>query len=97
MPILYWNVLLGRRSGFGRTAPDFAFGVGMGGRGTFDFLAGHVRRAPRWIRHAGFEWAFLLAMEPRRLWKRYLIRDMKFLVLALREMRKLGGKNETRE
>ena len=74
-----------------------SFGVGMGVGGTFDFLAGHVRRAPRWIRHAGFEWAFRLAMEPRRLWKRYLIRDMKFLVLAMREMRKLGGKNGTRE
>ncbi len=74
-----------------------SFGVGMGVGGTFDFLAGRVRRSPRWIRNAGFEWAFRLAMEPRRLWKRYLLRDVKFLVLAMRELRKHGGKNGSRE
>ncbi len=74
-----------------------SFGVGMGVGGTFDFLAGHVRRAPRWVRNAGFEWAFRLAMEPRRLWKRYLVRDVKFLSLAIREMKSFGGKNGIRE
>ena len=38
---------------------------------SFDFAAGRVRRAPRWIQDSGLEWAFRLAMEPKRLWRRY--------------------------
>lgn len=38
-----------------------------------DFLAGHVARAPRWVADAGFEWAWRLALEPRRLVRRYLV------------------------
>jgi N-acetylglucosaminyldiphosphoundecaprenol N-acetyl-beta-D-mannosaminyltransferase len=38
---------------------------------TIDFLAGRVKRAPRWIQQAGMEWMFRLAQEPRRLWRRY--------------------------
>jgi len=44
----------------------------------FDFLAGDVRRAPRWIRAMRCEWMFRLALEPRRLWRRYLIGNVKF-------------------
>ena len=43
------------------------FGVGA----AFDFLAGRVRQAPRWIQRSGFEWLYRLWQEPRRLWKRY--------------------------
>jgi N-acetylglucosaminyldiphosphoundecaprenol N-acetyl-beta-D-mannosaminyltransferase len=43
--------------------------VGVGG--TIDFLAGHRRRAPMWMRHAGLEWIYRMAQEPRRLFKRY--------------------------
>jgi exopolysaccharide biosynthesis WecB/TagA/CpsF family protein len=39
----------------------------------FDFHAGYLRQAPEYLQRAGLEWAFRLAMEPRRLWKRYLI------------------------
>ena len=39
----------------------------------FDFHSGNKRCAPRWIQRAGFEWLFRFAMEPRRLWRRYLI------------------------
>ena len=39
----------------------------------FDFHAGYLRQAPEFLQRAGLEWAFRLAMEPRRLWKRYLI------------------------
>ena len=48
-----------------------------------DFLAGSARRAPAWMRRAGCEWAFRLAMEPRRLSRRYLVEGPAAL-LALR-------------
>jgi exopolysaccharide biosynthesis WecB/TagA/CpsF family protein len=41
--------------------------------GCFDFLAGSVARAPGWMQAAGLEWAFRLAQEPRRLFRRYLV------------------------
>jgi N-acetylglucosaminyldiphosphoundecaprenol N-acetyl-beta-D-mannosaminyltransferase len=44
------------------------FGVGA----AFDFHAGKVRQAPRWMQRSGLEWFFRLCCEPRRLWKRYL-------------------------
>ncbi len=44
------------------------FGVGA----AFDFHAGLVRQAPRWIQRSGLEWLFRLSCEPRRLWRRYL-------------------------
>jgi N-acetylglucosaminyldiphosphoundecaprenol N-acetyl-beta-D-mannosaminyltransferase len=43
----------------------------MGVGAAFDFHAGTVREAPRFIRRSGFEWLYRLASEPRRLWKRY--------------------------
>jgi N-acetylglucosaminyldiphosphoundecaprenol N-acetyl-beta-D-mannosaminyltransferase len=43
--------------------------VGVGA--AFDFHAGTVRQAPAWLQRMGMEWAFRLAMEPRRLWRRY--------------------------
>lgn len=39
----------------------------------FDFAAGSVREAPRWLRGTGLEWVYRLVREPRRLWRRYLI------------------------
>ncbi|WP_241032189.1 WecB/TagA/CpsF family glycosyltransferase [Rhodococcus pseudokoreensis] len=50
----------------------------------FDFLAGTVREAPLWIQQSGLEWLFRLAMEPRRLWKRYLIGNFTFVYHAER-------------
>lgn len=55
--------------------------IGVGG--TLDFFAGRRRRAPRLIQQAGLEWAVRLAQEPRRLWRRYLLRDLPtFLAIA---------------
>ncbi|MEQ8877088.1 MAG: WecB/TagA/CpsF family glycosyltransferase [Phycisphaerales bacterium] len=48
----------------------------------FDFLAGNVRRAPEWVRRRRMEWAWRLAMEPRRLAKRYVIGNATFLARA---------------
>jgi N-acetylglucosaminyldiphosphoundecaprenol N-acetyl-beta-D-mannosaminyltransferase len=51
--------------------------VGVGA--AFDFHAGVVRQAPRFIQRSGFEWLFRLLMEPRRLWRRYLQNNPAFL------------------
>jgi N-acetylglucosaminyldiphosphoundecaprenol N-acetyl-beta-D-mannosaminyltransferase len=59
-------------------APVLA-GVGA----AFDFHAGFKRQAPRIIQRSGFEWAFRLACEPRRLWRRYAVVVPSFLVLTL--------------
>jgi N-acetylglucosaminyldiphosphoundecaprenol N-acetyl-beta-D-mannosaminyltransferase len=45
----------------------------------FDFLAGTKRQAPLWMQHNGLEWTFRFATEPRRLWKRYLFGNARFL------------------
>jgi N-acetylglucosaminyldiphosphoundecaprenol N-acetyl-beta-D-mannosaminyltransferase len=45
--------------------------VSVGVGGTIDFLAGHRKRAPRWMQQSGVEWIFRMAQEPRRLFKRY--------------------------
>ncbi len=57
-------------------------GVVMIGVGAaFDFHAGRVRQAPAWIQRNGLEWLFRLAMEPARLWRRYLLVTPRFLPL----------------
>lgn len=58
--------------------------VGVGG--TFDVLTGYVRRAPRALQVAGLEWSWRLAMEPRKMWKRYLRTNTEFLWLAAQEI-----------
>ena len=45
-----------------------------------------MRRAPRWIQKTGFEWLWRIAMEPRRLWRRYLVEDMVFFRIFGREL-----------
>lgn len=45
----------------------------------FDFLSGTKRQAPVWLQDHGLEWAFRLATEPRRLWRRYLVGNLRFL------------------
>lgn len=51
----------------------------------FDYLAGNVYRAPRWITDNGFEWLARLIIEPRRLWKRYLIGNPLFLYRVFKQ------------
>ncbi len=73
-----------------RTRLDVPVIMGVGG--SFDVLAGHVRRAPPILRRAGLEWSWRLAMEPRKMWKRYLTTNTEFLWSAGREAlaRRLG-------
>ena len=58
--------------------------VGVGA--AFDFHAGLVRQAPNWIQDAGLEWAFRLMHEPRRLWRRYLRYNPRFLAAFGRQL-----------
>ena len=53
----------------------------LGVGAAFDFHAKVKRQAPLWLRSSGFEWAFRLATEPRRLWRRYIIGIPRFLLL----------------
>jgi N-acetylglucosaminyldiphosphoundecaprenol N-acetyl-beta-D-mannosaminyltransferase len=59
----------------------YTLGVG----GLFDILAGKIKRAPLWMRNIGLEWTYRLIQEPHRLWRRYLIGNVKFIILVLRE------------
>jgi N-acetylglucosaminyldiphosphoundecaprenol N-acetyl-beta-D-mannosaminyltransferase len=55
--------------------------VMLGVGAAFDFLAGSKPQAPRWMMRIGMEWFFRLVTEPRRLWKRYLKHNPRFVVL----------------
>ena len=67
----------------GDIRPAVAVGVG----GSLDFIAGRVRRAPAWMSRSGLEWLFRLAQEPRRMWRRYLVEDLRFLTIVARTWR----------
>jgi N-acetylglucosaminyldiphosphoundecaprenol N-acetyl-beta-D-mannosaminyltransferase len=64
--------------------PVVAIGVG----GSLDFVAGRVKRAPKWMSRAGLEWTYRLAQEPRRMWRRYLIEDPAFVSIVARSVRR---------
>jgi N-acetylglucosaminyldiphosphoundecaprenol N-acetyl-beta-D-mannosaminyltransferase len=61
--------------------------IGVGA--AFDFHAGRVRQAPRWMQRGGLEWLFRLGCEPRRLWKRYLKNNPLFVFRAVCQLTKL--------
>ncbi|MFM2290589.1 MAG: hypothetical protein RIS29_402 [Bacteroidota bacterium] len=52
----------------------------------FDFYAGTVNRAPRWIIRLGLEWLYRLLKEPKRMWRRYLIGNTKFILSIIKEL-----------
>jgi len=54
--------------------------------GSFDVVAGVVKRAPVWIQRAGLEWLYRVIQEPRRMWRRYLVTNTVFAVLCLKEI-----------
>ena len=58
--------------------------VGVGA--AFDFLAGLVPQAPPWLQRAGLEWSFRLVQEPRRLWRRYLRYNPRFVAAFARQL-----------
>lgn len=61
-----------------------AIGVGA----LFDFLAGRVPRAPQWVLRLRGEWLFRLVIEPRRLWRRYVMGNPRFMWRVVRQGRR---------
>lgn len=57
-----------------------SFGLGA----SFDFEAGNIKRAPRWMADHGLEWLYRIIQDPKRLAKRYLVDDMKILRMAVK-------------
>ena len=49
----------------------------------FPFIAGTLKQAPQWMQDSGLEWLFRLCLEPRRLWRRYLLLGPAYLFLVL--------------
>ncbi len=66
------------------------FGVGAG----FDYHAGRLKRAPMWMQKMSLEWLMRLLQDPRRLWKRYLLTNVKFLWYVNKESRKGKVRNK---
>ena len=58
----------------------------------FDFYAGTMERAPIWWQRNGLEWFYRLIKEPRRMWRRYLIGNVKFVGAVLKEWVMIRGK-----
>ncbi len=72
------------RDHVGRIPGATLIGVGA----AFDFYAGDVKRAPKWMHKSGLEWLHRLASEPRRLWRRYLVLAPQFVWQVAREGRR---------
>lgn len=58
--------------------------VGLTGGAIFDYVSGEVQRAPRWMTDNGLEWLGRMWVEPRRLWKRYIIGNPQFMARVLK-------------
>ena len=59
---------------------NFIMGVG----GSFDVVSGLVKRAPLWMQKIGMEWFYRFVQEPKRMWKRYLIGNIKFIWMVFK-------------
>ncbi len=64
---------------------EYIVPVSIGVGAAFDFISGIVKRAPVWMQKTGLEWLWRLIMEPKRLWKRYLVDDVQFFALLLKQ------------
>lgn len=60
---------------------NFIMGVG----GSFDVVSGQIKRAPIWMQNNGLEWFYRFSQEPKRMWRRYLVGNSKFIYLVLKE------------
>jgi N-acetylglucosaminyldiphosphoundecaprenol N-acetyl-beta-D-mannosaminyltransferase len=77
----------------GRIEATAMIGVGA----AFDFHSGMAKLAPAWVRRLGMEWAYRLACEPRRMWRRNLD-SPRFLLAVLRQRlgRAIGNRGKAR-
>ena len=69
-----------------RWASELDVPVCHGVGGAFDVLSGKVRRAPAYLQRMGLEWFHRVVQEPRRMWRRYLVTNIAFGGLVLREL-----------
>ena len=72
----YWLLENGRR---------LDAGVALTGGAVFDYVSGRLSRGPRLLTGIGFEWLARLLVEPRRLWRRYLIGNPLFLLRVVKQ------------
>lgn len=86
MPSPWKEDFLRRRIG------DLGVGLAMGVGGSVDVIAGDRARAPVWMQRSGLEWVFRLGQDPRGMWRRYLVGNLRFLWLLSQEVasRRLG-------
>jgi N-acetylglucosaminyldiphosphoundecaprenol N-acetyl-beta-D-mannosaminyltransferase len=72
--------------------------VMLGVGAAYDFIAGSKKHAPRWVQRVGFEWLFRLCSEPKRLWKRYLQQNPRFIYYFTKQLvnHKLGRNKITK-
>ena len=75
---LRWRMLL---NSLERTGARIGVGVGA----FFDFITGEVPRAPEWMNRFGLEWVHRLAQEPKRMWRRYILGNPKFVWRVLKQ------------
>ena len=61
--------------------------VGVGA--AFDLLSGNLREAPDWVKQIGMQWLYRLVMEPRRLWRRYLRNNPRFLIMTALQLARM--------
>ena len=72
-------------------ASGIALCIGAG----LDFIIGKQKRAPEWVQKLGLEWSHRLLTNPRRLWRRYLVEDIRIFPIWLRWRRKRGRSPST--
>lgn len=65
----------------GQLHVKYILGVG----GFFDIISGSIKRAPVWVQKMGMEWFYRFMQEPSRMWRRYLLGNIKFLYFVVRE------------
>lgn len=68
-----------------REALNVPISLGLGA--TLDFVAGNIKRSPKWMSNIGLEWLYRTAQDPKRLIKRYFINDMKIFKYIPRYIR----------
>ena len=70
--------------------------VMLGVGASFDFFAGNVKESPAWLGRLGLEWLFRLTQEPRRLWRRYLVLNPRFVLLAVFQLLQRSARSDSK-
>lgn len=71
--------------------PQLDVRIGLTGGAVFDYVSGALKRSPEWLNRIGLEWLGRLVIEPRRLWRRYVLGNPRFLARVLHQRLSSGG------